>query len=373
MGQSISPQILQNIEEIRKKNAPDKRTAMFLVETALENGQIRWKVETDQAQAKTDLLAKFSDLGLKESDIKMLPDSDLGEFTQGVIKVSVANLRSEPKHSAEMATQSILGTPIKVLKKQNGWYLIQTPDLYISWVENKEIQLFNKIQAQDWTSSPKIIYLNPYGFTYQNPDRNSQTVSDLVLGNVLKFAGDKDEYTKVVYPDGRIAYIFRDESIILPFWFLTIQASPKNLSASAKRLMGVPYLWGGTSFKGVDCSGFTKTVYFLNGLLIPRDASQQVHEGELVDTDKNFGKLEVGDLLFFGEKATTESAEKIIHVGIWLGNNEFIHASGMVRVSSVDKSAPNFDEYELNRYLRTKRLLNTQSKGVKNLKEVFGN
>ncbi|TAD99304.1 MAG: hypothetical protein EAZ97_08980, partial [Bacteroidetes bacterium] len=62
MGQSISPQILQNIEEIRKKNAPDKRTAMFLVETALENGQIRWKVETDQAQAKTDLLAKFSDL-----------------------------------------------------------------------------------------------------------------------------------------------------------------------------------------------------------------------------------------------------------------------------------------------------------------------
>jgi len=98
--------------------------------------------------------------------------------------------------------------------------------------------------------------------------------------------------------------------------------------------------------------------------VIPRDASQQVHTGITVDSTGNFEKLQDGDLLFFGTKATDSTKEKTVHVGMWIGDNEFIHASGRVRISSMDKASKNYDEYNLNRYLRTKRIFNQEGKGL---------
>ncbi len=80
--------------------------------------------------------------------------------------------------------------------------------------------------------------------------------------------------------------------------------------------------------------------------------------------------LEAGDLLFFGKKATDSTKEKVVHVGMWIGNNEFIHASDMVRVSSVDKVSENYDEHNVNRYLRTKRILKEQDKDLIDLRQV---
>src|SRR5699024_4878699 len=99
------------------------------------------------------------------------------------------------------------------------------------------------------------------------------------------------------------------------------------LVATAKTMTGAPYLWGGTSTKGMDCSGFTKTIFFMNGWVIPRDASQQVHAGESIDTSEGFDNLRPGDLLFFGRPATETSPQRVVHVGMWIGNNEFIHSS----------------------------------------------
>ena len=120
----------------------------------------------------------------------------------------------------------------------------------------------------------------------------------------------------------------------------------------------------------MDCSGFTKTVYFLNGMVIPRDASQQVHAGKPIDSVQNFDNLEKGDLLFFGTKATDSTKEKVVHVGMWIGNNEFIHASNMIRISSMDPNAANFDDWNRKRYLRTKRMLNEEGEALIDLSMI---
>ncbi|UWX54951.1 C40 family peptidase [Maribacter litopenaei] len=186
-----------------------------------------------------------------------------------------------------------------------------------------------------------------------------------------KLRGREWIFIKFVFRDGREGFVKKEEASLYDTWIDGLNPSQESLVTTSKTLIGVPYLWGGTSTKGMDCSGFTKTIYFLNGVIIPRDASQQVHTGMSVDTTKNFDQLQKGDLLFFGRKATDSTAEKVVHVGMWIGNNEFIHASDRVRISSMEEGAENFDEYNLNRYLRSKRVLNQEDEALINLQRNY--
>lgn len=361
--------LLQNqIDEIGKEVAPDKRVALFDIKAIKDNDTYILKGESNLPNAIEALKTRLSAENVDYIDsIQLLPTKALEGKTQGVITISVANLRSQPKHSAELATQATLGTPVKVYKKSDGWYLIQTPDQYLSWVDSGGIQLMDSISANQWRSSDKIIFTKTYGHTYATTDVTSQVVSDMVAGAVLEKLGEDKGFYKVKYPDSRIAYILKGEAQDYNQWLLDLNPTTDALVETSKKLMGVPYLWGGTSTKGVDCSGFTKTIYFLNGMVIPRDASQQVHTGKSIDSLKNFDDLVKGDLLFFGRKATDSTPEKVVHVGMWIGNNEFIHSSNMVRISSMDPKAPNFDEWNLKRYLRTKRILKEEEDGLINL------
>ena len=106
-------------------------------------------------------------------------------------------------------------------------------------------------------------------------------------------------------------------------------------------------------------------------MVIPRDASQQVNEGELIDEDKNWENLQVGDLLFFGVPATETSKERVVHVGMWIGDGKFIHSRGRVRISSFDPEDEHFDAAELNRYLRTKRIRNQPSENILTVEQVL--
>jgi cell wall-associated NlpC family hydrolase len=177
-----------------------------------------------------------------------------------------------------------------------------------------------------------------------------------VYGDVIAVNATTNDHYEVQFPDGRKGFVSKTQSLPYGDWKSSRQPSSDNFINTAKQLMGIPYLWGGTSFKGVDCSGFTKTVYFVNGLVLPRDASQQVMIGEEIDTKDGWQNLQPGDLLFFGSKARDTLPERVVHVGMWIGNNQFIHASGKVRISSFDSSSLLFDESELKRFLRAKRI-----------------
>ncbi|MDA3859656.1 MAG: SH3 domain-containing C40 family peptidase, partial [Melioribacteraceae bacterium] len=293
--------------------------------------------------------------------IKTLPTEKLKGKTLGLIDVSVANLRTKPKHSAELVTQAILGTPVKVFKKKDGFYLIQTPDKYIAWVDDDGVKTISKDEYDNWYNSDKIIYTKEYGFSYSEANEDSERISDLVIGNILLKIGSEGEFIKVKYPDGRIAFILKTEVQDLNTWLSKAYPKPENIIATAKLFMGNPYLWGGTSAKGLDCSGFTKTVYYLNGVLLDRDASQQVKKGNLVDTENNFDELKKGDLLFFGFKAKDGKKERITHVGIYIDNLEFIHEAGKVKYNSFDKKAHNFSAYRLKNFIRAKRVISSVS------------
>ena len=364
-------QLEEQIMAIKKEYAPDKRVALFNVEAIKNTEKYILKGESNLPNAVSALKEKLSVDNIAITDsIQILPSEELNGKIYGLITISVANLRSNPKHSAELATQATLGTPVKIYKKEDGWSLIQTPDKYLSWVDSGGMAVFSVQELAQWKSAKKIIYTETTGYSYLKPDTGSQVVSDMVAGAVLKLVKEENNFYEVEYPDGRVGYTSKAESALYATWLANLNPTSESLMATSKKLMGLPYLWGGTSTKGVDCSGFTKTIYFLNGMVIPRDASQQVHTGNQTDEDKNFKNLQVGDLLFFGRQATDSTAEKVVHVGMWIGNHEFIHSSGRVRVSSLDKEADNYDEYNLNRYLRAKRILKKEDKDLIDLTQT---
>jgi len=360
-----------DITAVKTKYAPDKRVALFKVEAIKKKESYLLKGESNLPEAvaalKDQLKAKKIDF---IDSIQMLPSEDLNGKVFGLVTISVANLRSNPKHAAELATQALLGTPVKILKKEESWSLIQTPDKYLAWVDDGGIVAISASALSSWKTLPKIIYTHTVGSSYSKPDVQSQVVSDVVAGNVLVFLDEDNAFYKVKYPDNRIAFVNKSEAALYDDWLQKTKPTAESLIATSKKLMGLPYLWGGTSTKGVDCSGFTKIVYFLNGMVIPRDASQQVHTGALTDEAKHFDQLVPGDLLFFGRKATDSAKEKVVHVGMWIGNNEFIHASEQVRVSSIDRNAKNFDAYNLNRYLRSKRIVDSKNDAIINLNKT---
>ena len=353
-------EVAELIQTLKETYAPDKRVALWAIEFVNDS----LKGETDQPLAYQELIAELSARGIHAVDaINQLPEATLGEQTRALVTISVANIRSQPKHSAELATQALMGTPLRVLKADGDWFLVQTPDQYLAWVDRAGIQLVTEAELDTWYRSPKLVYTNLVGYVWKNPD-GTEMISDLVAGDLLTILNETNSHYFVSLPDNRQGWISKQESQLWEAWIASRNTNPSSLISTAKQMMGTPYLWGGTSIKGVDCSGFTKTIFYLNGQIIPRDASQQVHEGELIDVDKNWDKLQVGDLLFFGEKATDETKERVVHVGMWIGNGEFIHSRGLVRISSFDPSNPSYDEYELNRYLRTKRIVNVPSENI---------
>lgn len=370
----MDPETKKIITEITEKYAPDKRVAIFDVDiTKNEQGKIVISGETNIAEAKDELVKKLKERFPDAVDeFKILPLDELEGNVYGIVNLSVCNIRSKPHHWSELATQALLGTTLKVYKsiERNSYFLVQTPDNYISWLDDDGLVLANEKEVKEWQQALKIIYTKHYGFTYSEADAGSQHVSDIVMGDMLKFLGEENDFYKVEYPDKRVAYIEKEKGMPYDKWLQSLNPTPENIVKTAKTLMGLPYLWGGTSTKAVDCSGFTKVVYFMNGIILERDASLQTHTGELVDTENGFDNLQAGDLLFFGKKATADEKEKVTHVGIYIGDMEYIHASGRVKINSFDKTRDNYSEYRYNSFIRARRILTSIDKnGIVSVKK----
>jgi cell wall-associated NlpC family hydrolase len=347
---------------VQKKYAPDKRVEFYQLKQQ-NLSPLTFKLEFSRPESAIELKSLLSAENLPvQINEEFLPSKDLGERIYGIANLSVINTRYGPDHAAEMATQAGLGTPLKVLKKERGHYFVRTPDNYLSWTESAGVTLLTKTEFENWQTAEKLIYTDLYGQAYSEASETSLPISDLVAGNIMQLISESNGFYKISFPDKRMAYIPVKKARLFDQWKDLPNPGAEEILRTARNFLGIPYLWGGTSVKGMDCSGFTKTSYFLNGIVLPRDASQQALVGEkldinvadTVDIAKSLKTLKAGDLLFF---AANKLTRRVTHTAIYIGNGEFIQAAGLVRINSMIKGAKNYDDFQSRTMVGARRML----------------
>jgi SH3-like domain-containing protein len=357
--------LLLEIQAIQKQLVPDKRVAILdvsLLDTL--KSVVILKGKTDLPEAKKRIIDLLLSKGIRYTDsLKMLPEKSLGDKIWGLATLSVSSLRSGPDHANEMLTQAVMGTPLRVLEYSDGWYRVQTPDLYIGWMEGNGLAHFTLDELNQWKKSNRYLYNCISGNAFEAPSRKSMVVTDLVLGDLFEVTAETKGFLKMKTPDGRTGFVKKSECRSWSDW-TNREPNVQTMISIARKMLGTPYLWGGTSSKAMDCSGFTKTSYYSQGVILARDASQQTRYGEHPDF-KSISSLQSGDLLFFGR-----SAQRVTHVGLYLGNGRFIHASGLVRINSLDPNDPLFSETLLKKLVNAARIVNSlNTEGITRVKD----
>ena len=280
----------------------------------------------------------------------------------GVVDFSVNFMRERPGYEEELGNQALMGTVVRILEKKGYWLKIQSPDPYVAWVNEMGIVPMDSLQVQDYIAAPKYICVSQWTNIYENPSDKSQRICDFVAGCLVRVAIDKrgraeksGKYLAVMLPSGKKGYVRSSDVNLFDDWAEKSSATPDNIVRTAMTFLGSPYMWGGTSTKGVDCSGLSRMVYFLNGVLLTRNASQQAKKGIEVDIKD----IKPGDLLFFGKSATEDKPERVTHVGIYIGDNRFIHSSQVVRINSLN---PTDEDYYGGNLLRVRRVCSEDGK-----------
>ena len=256
------------------------------------------------------------------------------------MSISVACVRGAAASGAELTSQAIMGTPVRVLKSEDGMSMVQTPDEYIGYVTDNSLKFISEEEFYSWKKADRLVVTELETSMYEKPKVDNQTiVSDLLLGNILVKKGEKGKYYKVATPDGRECFVLKKHAAALEVW-ANQTYDFKTIEKNALKMMGRPYLWGGMSAKMADCSGFVRTSYFSNGIILQRDASQQALTGKKVDCAAWRTEAEPGDLIFIGS-----TSGKVTHVAMYVGGGKYIHSSGRVKVNSMDPKADDYLDY----------------------------
>ncbi len=274
----------------------------------------------------------------------------------GLVTVSMASLRNAPAHASELETQVLCGTPVEILDSLDGWLRVRVPDGYEAYAHPDHIALKSPADMRLWRSAPRLIV------TATQPQ---VIIADTLIFGSRNVVADASlcciyegsltpgaTFARVLLPDGRSGFL--PAGVVEPFadWAQRSPA-PDRILATAYALRGTPYLWGGATRNGVDCSGLSQLSYLSAGILLPRNASQQALAGEMIDVGET-ENLRPGDLLFF----SGSDPSRITHVAIYDRDNTFIHSLGTVHLNSLSPDSPIFLRRNL---VRATRPVNLQS------------
>lgn len=314
--------------------------------------------------------------------ISALFTANAQEKRMAVVQTSTCYMRLQPDYESALETQELMGTVVEIVGEKGYWREIVSPQPYKAWTTEKTLVEMTAEQIAEYEQAPKYIFTAAYGHVRTVPHETGSMITDLVGGDVLRVVekqnghvspSDKHgKWVEVMLPDGRTGWTYKKDVRLLGERTDIRKGdssegliNPEKMEAvimEAQKLRGVPYLWGGMSSKGVDCSGLVRICFLMNDILLPRNASQQVFCGKQIEVPrpdiqgrtqaevkegydrskaeeaiKNLGR---GDLVFFGNTETGS----ITHVGIYLGDGEMIHASHLVRVNSLIPGEENYYE-----------------------------
>ena len=246
---------------------------------------------------------------------------------QAVISPSVAPVHKEPEFSSEMISQALMWEKVKIQETYENWHQIKMEDGYDGWIHSFYLH-YSEPLAVEYT-----FVTDRYVPIYYEKDNESSIASLLSYGTYVPIADEIGDLLKIYLPDGNTGYMVSQKQVE--------ERSRKVIIELAKSLLAVPYLWGGKSSFGYDCTGFVQMVLKTAGMYIQRDTSLQIKNKTLEKIQ--IDDAEPGDLLFFLENNRTN------HVAFLIGEGKIIHCSGQVKVESIIEGEPGFST-QLNQY-----------------------
>ncbi len=229
-----------------------------------------------------------------------------------VIARPVANMYSQPSRDAEVISQAIYGARVSVLETQPGWRKVRSADDYAGWIADQDLD------PHPYAATGREVRVESlFANVYRDPDVARRapllTVPFEARLEVRSLAGER--WIEVRLVDGATGWVQRGDVAFAP-----PRLAVSDLPQFARRFLGLPYLWGGTSTLGYDCSGFAQMLYRRAGVMLPRDAQPQMAFAGFEPVER--ARLRPGDLVYFGP-----SPGKITHTGLYIGQGEFIDAT----------------------------------------------
>ena len=293
----------RDVDDLRRRTVPDGRLGVF--EVKVSSGALRGATSSADALAGLRRLAAARGLA---SDVRLLPAADAAAAV-GVVTAAIAPLVAVPDPAGERVSELLHGETFEVLEREEGWLRVRAPDRYVAWVHQGYARLGSREWAEDWEGRATA---RAIGATLLSGDRRRPLPTGARLiprprGGLETADGEVgDAVSGEVRSDGE----FRAQARLV--------AAPE---LALRWFGGAPYLWGGRSDWGIDCSGLAQTVWTARGVPLLRDASQQIEQGRDVPVTADGAGYQSGDLLFFASRA------RVSHVALWAGAGRVVHAS----------------------------------------------